>query len=173
MDSTATSIITKIAADQVFINEITIGGFLLSLLGLAFVIWQIRRTRQVAEAARSVAIDTRKAMHQSVFLADITACVGLIEEVKTHIREKNFQAALIRITDLRSQLGQLRHISGNGGESTVIPFQEILSQLFLIYDDLEQKAQDPAHIVKPARINRTLTQIGDQLTDWIGRGKYR
>jgi len=158
MDSTATSIITKIAADQVLINEITIGGFLLSLLGLAFVILQIRRTRQVAEAARSAALNTRIDLQKNVLLAEISGCIRLIEQVKSYTREGNFEGALLRITDLRTQLCELRNINGQTEASKQIPFKDILTQLFIISDEFENRVQNSEYELVTTKINKILTK---------------
>lgn len=52
-------------------------GSIASLVGLPIAIWQIRKTRRVAEAARDASDRTQKTISQNLLLSNIHTCTKI------------------------------------------------------------------------------------------------
>jgi len=147
-------------------------SLLVSVAGFAIAIWQIVKTRNAADAALQAAIEARKAIHKNFMLADISSCTGIIEEVKIHVRNRTNDAALLRVTDLSGRLTQLRHLPDSSSEEYSIAFQDMLTHIAVIRDDLEQKSALPDYAFDIVKVNEKLAEISDYLNALIGKSKY-
>lgn len=148
-----------------------ISGLAIGVVGFTFTIWQLFRTRKAAVAAKEAAQKTQSSLQSNVMLVDISACIGMIEEIKTSIRNMQYNAALIRVTDLTSQLIQIRQLpdfSNQVGRK----MQSIVSQLSILRNTLEARNNEPEQILDSVKINRKLSEISDCLNGWIGVYKY-
>jgi hypothetical protein len=152
-------------------NAIAAAGSVLSLIGVAIAIWQIRKTLRVAEAAQRAAEETQRAITRSVLLTDLSTCTTALEELKALIRGKRVEAALLRVTDLNTQLTQLQSLHG-ASPSEPLDFAQILTQLSILRELLERKLNEEKVVVNPVQVNTVLSSISDQLNSWIGKQKY-
>lgn len=92
------------------VNWISIIGSFLSLFGVIIALVQISKTRRAAEAAKDAAIQTQKAISRNLLLSDVSICIRNAEEIKSFVRNGKYESALIRVTDLISQLIQIREV---------------------------------------------------------------
>src|SRR5215213_1014217 len=99
-------------------------GSLASLIGLPVAIWQISKTRRIAEAAKDASLETQAAISRNLLLSDVSNCTRNIEEIKFFTRNEKYESALIRITDLVSQLIQLRETLESSNQPHQIEFAE-------------------------------------------------
>jgi len=146
--------------------------WLVTLAGFVIMIWQISKTHSAASAARKAAIDSRQTLQTNLMLVDISSCIKQIEEIQVLLRNDRHESALLRVTDLGSQLVQLRHHHDFSSEDSRVEFQDILSQLSIIRNGLEQKLNDSQYFIQIVRINKKLAEIANRLNDWVGKGKY-
>jgi len=154
------------------VEVISIAGSMLSFLGVLIAISQIRKTRRAAEAAQNATDKTQKLIARNVLLQDISACTTAIEEVKALIRSKRYEASLLRVTDLNTQLIRLRYLKSNDAGLADIPFQEIVTQMSMLREMLEQSLNQKTSDLRPAHVNGILSRISDQLNAWIGKNRY-
>ncbi|HLL75459.1 MAG TPA: hypothetical protein VK421_09335 [Pyrinomonadaceae bacterium] len=154
------------------INTISIIGSVLSLIGVIIAIAQIRKTLRAAKAAQAAATQTQIAISRNVLLTDISTCARSLEELKVLIRGNRFEAALMRVTDLTSQLVQLQHLQRPISTIQSIDFKEVLTQLSILRELLERKIYQHQTEINPVLMNSQLSQISDELNRWIGEEKY-
>ena len=157
-------------------HSVGVAGLVIGVLGFSFTIWQLVKTRKAAIAAEKAAQKTQSSLQNNVMLVDISTCIGTIEEIKTSIRNRQFGVALLRVTDLTSQLIQLRQLPDF---SKVVEekkkMQSVVSQLSIIRSMLEVHSSDTQKTLDDAEIRRIikmLSKISDCLNGWIGVLKY-
>jgi hypothetical protein len=150
---------------------IGVAGLATGIAGFSFTIWQLLKTQKAAVAAEKAAQETQSSLQNNVMLVDISTCLGTIEEIKTSVRSGRYEAALLRVTDLISQLIQVRQLSdfsklvGNN-------IQSVVSQLSILRNTLEASSRDPEKTLDATKINKKLSDISDCLNGWIGVCKY-
>lgn len=157
--------------DQQILNAISVAGSALSLIGVWITFLQIRKTRLAAEAAERASQRAQQAIARNVLLVDVTACVSQLDAIKTMIRAKRYDAALLRVGDLAAALAQLRNV-GSTEPLRQLPYKKALTQLGILRDLLEQRLQDELTSVNPVQINSVLSDISSSLNTWIGGAKY-
>lgn len=157
---------------QQFFNIATLVGTFLSLLGVLFAIGQIRRAVTAARAAENAAAGTERAIARNFFLADVSSCANAIEELKVLIRSDRHEAALLRVTDLTSNLIRIQHLPNTPVDTSGIEFRQILTQLVILRDVLEQKLHTTETDVNPVQANAVLSIVSDQLNHWIGGATF-
>lgn len=154
-----------------FIKWIGIIGSVASLVGLYYAIKQINKTLEAAEAAKEAALKTRKVISRNLLLSDVSTCTRIIEEIKLFVRSEKYEPALIRVTDLVSQLIQIQEVSKSSSQTLQVNFKEKLSQLSVIRKSFEKKiAKTPVKIYSVAVISQ-LAEISDDLNKFIGENK--
>ena len=95
------------------VNLISIIGSILSLISLAFAIWQISLIKKAAVAAKEAAEQTQKTISQNLLLSNVHTCIKDLGEVQSFVRYERYDAALIRLTDLISNLNRITGRFGN------------------------------------------------------------
>ncbi len=153
------------------VNWISIIGSFLSLLGVIIALVQISKTRRAAEAAKDAAIQTQKAISQNLLLSDVSICLRNAEEIKSFVRIGKYESALIRVTDLISQLIQIREVLDSSNHPHQIQFDERLSQLVIIRTDFEKKLTKSSAKINVVQVNSQLSEISDDLDKLIGKTK--
>lgn len=154
-----------------FIKWIGVIGSVASLIGLPIAIWQIYKTRRAAESAREASNNTQKIISQNLLLTDISTCAKLIDDVKSFVRNERYETALIRVTDLITQLNQSQRVFSKTATIEELDFEEFLGQLVIIRDLFERKINNSSVKINQARINGQLSEILDALNKWIGGAK--
>lgn len=155
------------------LQAIGIAGSVLSAVGVYIALRQIRRTREAADAARLAIEATRLEISSNVLLADVTTCTRVVEEIKTLMRSRKYESALLRVTDLNALIIQLQSLSTAIGEKPDQRSREALTSLSVLRDLLEQKLDNDDIAVETAKVNAELSQIADRLGHWIGRKKFK
>ena len=151
-----------------FVNWISVLGSLASLIGLPIAIWQIRKTRRVAEAAREASNQTQKTISNNLLIADVSTCTRNLEEIKSFVRIERYESALIRTTDLMSYLIQIQQRTRESKQKLPIEFEEMLSQLSIIREEFEKKVIKTSARINKVQINLQLALISDDLNKLIG-----
>lgn len=146
-------------------------GSVASLIGIAFAIWQIYKTRRAAEAAKDAADYTQKFISRNLLLSDVSTCTRNLEELKLFVRIERYESAQIRIGDLILQLIQVREMLESSSYPYQIEFEETLSQLSIIREDFEKKLAKSSAKIDGVRVNSQLSKISDDLNKLIGGTK--
>ncbi len=153
------------------VNWISITGSFLSLAGVIIAVWQIYKTRRVAEAAKDAALKTQEAISRNLLLSDVSTCAKNIEEIKYFTRNEKYESALIRLTDLVAQLRQLKETLENSNQPHQIEFKENLSQLAIMRGNFEKKLTRDSVKINVVQVNSQLSEISDELNSLIGKVK--
>ena len=154
-----------------FVKWIGVIGSVASLIGLPIAIWQIYKTRLIAEATMEASIQTQKSISKNLLLSDISVCIKYIEEIRSYLKADNFESAQIRIIDLISQLIQIREILKNSRQVHQVEFKERLTQLSIIRETFEKKLVKSSVKINIVRIKSQLSEISDELNKVIGEIK--
>lgn len=150
------------------VNIIGVVGSFLSLIGVIIAIWQINKTKRIAQAAKDASDRTQKIISRNLLLSDVSTCTKNLEEIKTYVRIERYEASLIRVNDLISALVQIhQRLSGT---DQVIPFEfeEMLSQLSIVREEFEKKVNKDSARINNVQINLRLSEISDDLNKLIG-----
>lgn len=150
------------------VNIIGVVGSFLSLIGVIIAIWQINKTKRIAQAAKDASDRTQKIISRNLLLSDVSTCTKNLEEIKTYVRIERYEASLIRVNDLISALVQIHQRLG--GTDQVIPFEfeEMLSQLSIVREEFEKKVNKDSARINNVQINLRLSEISDDLNKLIG-----
>jgi hypothetical protein len=151
---------------------LTILGIIVSLGGFAIAIRQIFKIKKVAIAAKEAALNARETLQTNIMLVDLSAHERVIDELKDFIRNKRYEAALIRISDTIAQLIQVRHMHCFSEEVSSISFQDMISRLSILRENLEGKIINPSALLDIILINKILSEIGIELNNLIGKSKF-
>lgn len=156
---------------QQLLNVIAVAGSLLSLAGVVVAIVQIRKTRRAAEAAERASQLAQQGIARNVLLVDVSSCVSQLDAIKTMIRSRRYDAALLRVGDLIAVLVQMREVTP-ADQKPVISYRKALPQLGILRDLLEERLHNEQTAVNPVQINSVLSELSVSLNSWIGSAKY-
>lgn len=151
------------------VNLIGVIGSFLSLIGVIIAIWQIRKTRRIAQAAKDASERTQKIISRNFLLSDVSTCTKNLEEIKTYVRIERYESSLIRINDLISALVQIQQRLDAVEQNIPFEFEEILSQLSVVREEFEKKVNKSSAKINNVQINSRLSLISDDLNRLIGR----
>lgn len=151
---------------------LTILGIIVSLGGFAIAIRQIFKIKKVAIAAKEAALNARETLQTNIMLVDLSAHERIIDELKDFIRNKRYEAALIRISDTIAKLIQVRHMQCFSEEASSISFQDMISRLSILRENLEGKIDNPLASFDIILINKILSEISMELNNLIGKSKF-
>jgi len=142
-----------------------------SLIGLPVAIWQIYKTRRIAEAAKEAALETQKAITRNLLLSDVSNCTKHIEEIRLYLRNENYDLAQIRVNDLISQIIQVQEMLENPNQLAQIDFDEMLLEVKKIRRDLRKKVDGKFVKINKIRVTNQLDIVSDSLNKLIGKKK--
>lgn len=151
-----------------FVNWLSVLGSIASLIGLPIAIWQIRKTRRVAEAARDASNRTQKIISRNLLLSDVKTCIKNLEEIQSFVRFDRYESAQIRTSDLVSYLYQIQQRTKDSEQALEIEYEEMLSQLSIIREEFERKVNKSSARINNVQINTQLSLISDDLNKLIG-----
>jgi acetolactate synthase small subunit len=123
------------------VNLIGVIGSFLSLIGVIIAIWQILKTRRIAQAAKDASERTQKIISRNLLLSDVSTCTKNLEEIKTYVRIERYESSLIRVNDLISALVQIQQRLDAVEQNIPFEFEEMLSQLSIIRENFEKKVK--------------------------------
>lgn len=146
-------------------------GSIASLIGLPVAIWQISKTRKVAEAAKDASLATQKAISRNILLSDVLVCVKHIEEIRLYMRGENYELAQVRVNDLNSQLIQITSVVKASNQTTQVGFEEIFIEVSKIRVDLRKRVEGNKVKINVVKINAQLDVVSDNLNKLIGEIK--
>lgn len=89
-------------------NLASVAGLVVSLVGFAIAIWQIRRSRNAADAAREAAVEARAAIGRNLTIEDIARASESIQSLKDLHQSESWERALDRYPVVRRMLIGIR-----------------------------------------------------------------
>ena len=88
-------------------DVLTIAGLTLTLLGLAYTIYQVRRATSAADAAKNAAEATRAEARDRFRLFTGVALQGMAQEAIAYIEDEQWGKATLRLDDLAEEVSRL------------------------------------------------------------------
>jgi inosine/xanthosine triphosphate pyrophosphatase family protein len=133
---------------------------------------QIGKTQKAVEAAQEAAEKVHKDIHRKVLLADVSFAVMALEQLPILLHAKRYDAANMKMADLRRRLTQLRHVPSAQCPNFEASITSIIGQLAVLGSSLGEIIRDRRKPIDEANINRELTEMMEYLDDCIGILKY-
>jgi hypothetical protein len=140
---------------------------ILTLLGLGFAIYEIRRTKSAVIAAKKATEKTVQLLSDRSTISDIATIINGLRETQTALRGNRYEAALLRLQDLREKLAELRNREGFTSEERLTEIQSMVFSLSKLQDGLENSLStaSPDKVSVP-KSNRLLSDYGVQISGW-------
>lgn len=89
-------------------DYISIAGTALTLAGLGVTMYQILKTKSVAESARQSAEDTRQKVNRILSVSDLSRLGENVSLIKNYLKQKDYRRAAERLESIRVTLIELR-----------------------------------------------------------------
>jgi len=150
----------------------TILGTYFSLIGVFVALYQLRKTRKATEATQIAVNKTHQAITQNIFLSDISSVARTIEEIKLQIRTEKFESALLRVSDVITQLLQLSSLPQSIDNSRALNITQAVAQLSILREILEKELRHKNNEIKSVEINSVLSKISDRFNKVVGKSKF-
>ena len=112
---------------------LSIVGTAISLLGFTITIFQLKKTKNAADAAQVASNEAKNTMQQLDTIVSMQKINGQFDELKTVLRHNNLAVAIIYITDLRKSIASLKGAHSNDASY----FQKHLNILTTIHSKIE------------------------------------
>ena len=93
--------------DRSLLNIVGIISAILSLTGFYITIRQIQSVKEIAEQTDLAIKDKLANYNKTIFLADISNKISLVNELKTYLRVQDFKTCIIRMEDFKRTLASL------------------------------------------------------------------
>jgi hypothetical protein len=142
--------------------SITTLGVVLGLVAVTIALVQLRRAVRSADAAMIAAREARDAVAATTELANLTSGVRLISEVEALLRSEQFDAASVRLNDLRELIVHTRRARPHD-QDTDRTFQRSIALVASFQHELLKRHYSPAARYDPLSVHRRLREISDFL----------
>lgn len=152
-----------------WVDWVGLAGSGLSFVSVWIAIWQIVKTRRVAEATQRASRTALAAMGRQVVLSEVTACSANLTTIIELVRTKRYEAVSLRVSDL---MRQLNHIRNMPDAAALAAFGQLLTQLYVIRELMDRRLADPRVEVRPVEVIKVLNGVSDELNELVGRQKY-
>ena len=90
------------------------GEIVVTVLGFVVALWRIRKVGSVAKEARKAAMEARQEIRRGVKVGQARSAGRLVGEIQSLLLSKRWEAAMLRLTDLRGQLVEMREVVEGG-----------------------------------------------------------
>jgi hypothetical protein len=140
---------------------------ILTLLGFVFAIYEIRRTKSAVIASKQATEKTIQLLSDRSTISDIAMIITGLRETQTALRGNRYEAALLRLQDLREKLHELRHREGFRSAERLLEIQTIVFSLKKLQDGLETSlSTSSTNKVSVPRSNSLLAEFAAQISGW-------
>jgi hypothetical protein len=149
---------------------VTTVGVLFALVGIIVAIGQIRRIATNAQAAAEASKRTQATVTKMIDLTSLGSGLRLISEIEELVKGDRFDAAALKMKDLRGLMVELR--MSRGGETEVdTRFQRAVTLVASFQDSLLRRHYSPDARLDPMAMHRRLNEISDFLTGLVAAGR--
>jgi hypothetical protein len=151
--------------EQKWSDLVNIAGLLISIVGFFFTLLGVWRAKSAAEAAREAASETKEAIVRSDMIADISAVIAMMNEVKRFHREGNWSDSLERYTEIRKKIISL-HSTGSNLTDEHKTYLTGAGQQFRDMETLVEKVvAKKKETVDAPRLNKIVSEQVDRLNE--------
>jgi hypothetical protein len=148
-------------------NASSILGLVLSLIGFAITIKNVRRSRAASEEAKEAVIRVQAALSRVDAVADIASAVSTMEEIKRLQRELAWPVLPDRYAALRKHLTTIKASFRDLNEQQKVVIQNAIQHFAGIEDLLERTAADQLTRKDVARLNKIMSSQIDALHELL------
>jgi len=140
----------------------SIAGVAISVVGFLVTVWNVRRSKSAAERAEAAANEARRLVHVYETVANFSAAITIMEEIKRLHRTGQLDMLLDRYAALRKSLIGVRRISPLINQDKEILIQGAIATLTSVEGVVERcrATGTPPNFV---RLNRLLSKAIDAL----------
>lgn len=145
---------------------LTIIGFLITLI-------ELRRTKNAVEASKRATERTMQLLSDRSTISDIAIILVSLRETQTALRGGRYEAAVIRLQDVRDKLFGLRNREGFKNDDRLQQIQEMIFALKKAQDSIEVYLSQPDKgKIQIARHNNQLAEFTSLLSGWNDEMQY-
>lgn len=138
----------------------SLAGLIISVVGFLLTLHSVRRSRSAAEGARRAAEQTRASLLHVDAIADLSAAISVMEEIKRLQRESAWRIVPDRYSSLRQKLIRIRNTSPDLSEDDGLAIAEATGQFAELEQRVERFLAKGAAPPNPAKLNEA---VGAQL----------
>ena len=153
-------------------NSIEVINLAIGLVGFVLLGIQVWKARSAAEAAKRASNLAFERVLERTTLADIYSIAGMLREIKGALRDSNWQQALFRCEQVRTELHKLRTRDEFASSERRQEIQEIIIGLRKLQDKLEKAVSDGTLAIDPPTANRGLSDYASRLYEMAEKLKF-
>ncbi len=154
----------------------SIMGLAATLLGFAITIIGVYRSKTAAQSARDAAVQTKSLLLYSDAIADISAALGMMEEIRRLHRAGVWQLLPDRYSALRQKLVAVRSANSEMPEDELIVLRKVADEFKAIETRVERALANGNAPPNPAKLNEivgshidAVSEVLVSLKDSLGR----
>jgi hypothetical protein len=140
----------------------SVGGVAISIVGFIVTVWNVRRSKSAAERAEAAANEARTLMRSYETVADFSAAIAIMEEIKRLHRTGQLDVSLDRYAALRKVLIGVRKLSPSVDQAMGNHIQSAITTLATM-ENLVEKCRSEGSSPNFVRLNRLLSRDIDAL----------
>ena len=140
----------------------SITGVVISVVGFIITLWNVRRSKSAAERAEAAANEARLLMRGYQTVADFSAAIAIMEEIKRLHRTGQLDVLLDRYAALRKVLIGVRRLSPSMNEAVENQLQSAITTLATM-EDLVERSRSAGSAPNFVRLNRLISRDIDAL----------
>ncbi len=145
---------------------LTVIGFLITLI-------ELRRTKNAVNASKKATEHTMQLLSDRSTISDIAVILVSLRETQTALRGGRYEAAVIRLQDVRDKLFGLRNRDGFKNDDRLQQIQEMIFALKKAQDSIEIYLSQPDKgKIQIARHNNQLAEFTSLLSGWNNEMQY-
>jgi hypothetical protein len=140
----------------------SIASVAISIVGFIITVWNVRRSKSAAERAESAANDARRMIRGYETLADLSAAIAIMEEIRRLHRVGQIDPLLDRYAALRKVLTEVRKMSPSVNEPMNLTIQNAITTLADM-EALIERSRAAGRRPNFVRLNQFLSHEIDEL----------
>jgi hypothetical protein len=145
-------------------------ALLVAIVGFALTLWQVKKTRRAADAARDSARQTSDGFHGLAALIDFSELKNWAEGIISYLDGLDFASAQLRLLDLRNGLARARHQPGAKKLLNPSGWQEIITMVaevqMICADNMEREQYLP-------QLKIAMQMVCEQLNGIASKAAFR
>lgn len=157
-------------------NLASVVGLVLTLVGFAVTILGVYRSKNAAQSARDAAVQTKSLLLRSDAIADVSAALGMMEEIRRLHRAGVWQLLPDRYSALRQKLISVRTSNTDITEAKLIVLRRVSEEFKVIERRVERAIANGDAPPNPAKLNEivgshidAVSEVLVSLKDLVGR----
>ena len=143
-------------------NLASVVGLLTTVLGFVVTIIGVYRSKSAAQSARDAALQTKSLLLRSDAIADVSAAIGIMEEIRRLHRMGVWQLLPDRYSALRQKLNSVRAENPDVPEAKLVVLKRVSDEFRAIEMKVERALANGVAPPNPAKLNEI---VGSHIDD--------